>query len=320
MAEPRLLTFNWHESYVHALASIGGAWDVVLRTKGGRSDWWEQIRPFPGNARVVDEATAIETARRGGYHAAVCHNLLDLGAIADTDTPTITIFHTSKVYELAAGLDGEAFERYGKPLLARSTPVCVSPMKRDTWGIDAEVILPGIDAAAYEGWVGHTRAILHVGNLKRELGAINGMPALEQAVAGLPFTLLGLNPTIAGARLSHSWSDLRANMRTHRAYVHTSIAPYEDGYNLAMLEAMATGMPTVALAHPTCPITDGVDGRVGADGRAVGRALLELLEDDEEAGRLGRAARETICRLYPIETFRTRWRELLKLDPPVRQA
>jgi glycosyltransferase involved in cell wall biosynthesis len=168
--------------------------------------------------------------------------------------------------------------------------------------------------------VGHTRAILHVGNLKRELAAINGMPALEQAVAGLPFTLLGLNPTIAGARLSHSWNDLRANMRTHRAYVHTSMTPFEDGYNLAMLEAMSTGMPVVALAHPTCPITDGIDGRVGADGRAVGRALLELLEDDEEAARLGRAARETIGRLFPIETFRTRWRELLKLGPPARQA
>jgi glycosyltransferase involved in cell wall biosynthesis len=139
------------------------------------------------------------------------------------------------------------------------------------------------------------------------------MSALEQAVAGLPFTLLGLNPTIAGARLSSSWNDLRANMRTHRAYVHTSLPPYEDGYNLAMLEAMATGMPVVALAHPTCPITDGVDGRTGADGRAVGRALLELLEDDEEAARLGRAARETVRRLYPIDTFRTRWREMLKL-------
>ena len=35
---------------------------------------------------------------------------------------------------------------------------------------------------------------------------------------------------------------------------------YEDGYNLAMLEAMASGMPVVALANRSSPITDGVDG------------------------------------------------------------
>jgi hypothetical protein len=313
MAEPRLLTFNWHETYVHTLASVGGQWDVVLRSKAGRKDWWSEVRPFPENARVVDEAVALETGRRGGYHAAVCHNLLDLGAIVDTGVPTITLFHTSKAYELACGLDAAAFERVGVPLLARTTPVFVSSMKRDTWGLDGEVIAPGIDLDAYEGWTGQTRAVLHVGNLKRELAAVNGMAVLEQAVAGLPFTLLGLNPTIPGARLSSSWSDLRANMRTHRAYIHTSLAPHEDGYNLAMLEAMATGMPVVALAHPTTPVVDDVNGRVASDGRAAGRALLELLEDDVTAGRLGRAARETVGRLYPVDTFRARWRTVLKL-------
>ena len=86
--------------------------------------------------------------------------------------------------------------------------------------------------------------MLHVGNLKRELASVNGMADLEAAVAGLPFTLVGLNPSIAGARLSRDWDDLRETFRAHRVYMHTTRAPFEDGYNLAMLEAMATGVPS----------------------------------------------------------------------------
>jgi glycosyltransferase involved in cell wall biosynthesis len=310
----RFLTFNWHETYVHTLASAGGDWDVVLRRKAGRDDWWTEVRPFPANARVVEESTAIDRARQGVYRAAVCHNLLDLGLVVDTGVRTVTVFHTSKAYEVASGLDAAAFDRYGLPLLARTTAVFVSAMKQQTWGFDGVVVPPGIDRDVYDGWAGDTRAVLHVGNLKRELSAVNGMASLEQAVAGLPFTLLGLNPTIPGARLSASWDDLRAAMRAHRVYLHTSHFPLEDGYNLAMLEAMATGMPAAVLAHPTSPIVDGRDGRVAPDGRALGRALLELLEDDAEAARLGAAGRERVCDLFAIDAFRTRWRGLLRLN------
>jgi glycosyltransferase involved in cell wall biosynthesis len=310
----RFLTFNWHETYLHTLTSVGGEWDVVLRRKGGREKWWTEVRPFPANARVIDECAAIDAARRGAYAAAVCHNLLDLGLVADTGVRTVTVFHTSKAYELAGGLDHAAFNRYGLPLLARSTTVFVSEMKQRSWELDGTVVPPGIDLDANSGWTGEIRAVLHVGNLKRELSAVNALTSLERAVAGLPFTLLGLNPTIAGARMSSSWDDVRAQFRGHRVYVHTSEFPFEDGYNLAMLEAMATGMPVAALAHPTSPIVDGVSGRVAADGPALGRALLELLEDDEAAARLGAGGRDRVRALFPIDAFRARWRALLDVS------
>ena len=121
MAEPRYLTFNWHETYLHLLTSIGGQWDIVPRFKGGRQDWFSEVRPLPGNARLISEADALENAGRQTYRAAVCHNLLDLGLVIDTGVPTVTVFHTSKDLELSFGLDAAAFESLGRPLVARAS-------------------------------------------------------------------------------------------------------------------------------------------------------------------------------------------------------
>jgi len=308
---PRYLTFNWHETYLHMLASIGGQWDIVPRAKGGREDWFSEIRPLPLNARLISEADALEVASRGMYRAAVCHNLLDLGLVIDTGVPTVTVFHTSKDLELAFGLDATAFDVYGRPLLARSRVVFVSPLKQQSWGVDGTIILPGVDIEAYGGWTGEQLRVLHVGNLKRELAAVNGMAVLEAAVAGLPFTLLGINPSIAGAHLSRDWDDLRAILRAHRVYVHTTRAPFEDGYNLAMLEAMATGLPIVTLAHASSPIVDGHNGRVGQTANALRLSLLELFEDARQAAAFGTAARETVARQFPMDRFRTAWRALI---------
>jgi hypothetical protein len=307
----RLLTFNWHEAYVHMLASIGHEWDVVLRSKAGRADWWTEVRPLPDNVRLVSEADAFKRANLGAYDAAVCHNVLDLGLIADSGVPSITIFHTSRDLEVAYGLDVAAFDRFGRPLLERTAVVFVSSMKQHSWELEGEVIPPGIDVAGYGDYTGEHARVLHVGNMKRELTSVNGMAELEAAVAGLPFTLIGLNPTIPGSRLSRDWDDLRAQFRTHRVYLHTTRMPFEDGYNLAMLEAMATGMPVVALAHPTCPLTNERDGLVAADVDRLRIALLEMLDDPDRAQMLGCAARRLVTERFPFDAFASRWQALL---------
>lgn len=307
----RLLTFNWHETYLTLLARLGHTWDVVLRPKAGRQDWWTEVRPVPANVTLVDEAAALTGIARGDYDAVVCHNLLDLGLVVDSGIPTATIFHTSRDLELRHGLDPAAFDRYGLPLIARTTPVFVSPMKQRSWGLDGVLIPPGVPAEEYGGYTGQLAQVLHVGNLKRELASVNGMAELQTAVAGLPFTLVGLNPTIPGAGLSHGWDDLKSKFRSHRVYIHTTRAPFEDGYNLGMLEAMATGMPVVTLAHESSPIVDRVNGIVGQTARELSVGLLELLEDPDRAKALGAQARDTVRTRFSLEAFVHRWTAVL---------
>jgi glycosyltransferase involved in cell wall biosynthesis len=312
MRELRLLTFNWHETYLSMLTSLGHRWDVVPRKKGGRTDWWAEVRPQPTNVDMIPEEEALDRLAAGDYDAVICHNLLDLGLVVDSDVPTVTIFHTSRDLEVTHGLDLAAFDRYGRPLLARSTPVFVSEMKQSTWEVDGHVIPPGIDLTSHDGYTGDAAIVLHVGNLKRELASVNGMADLEKAVGGLPFTLLGLNPSIPGARLSRDWDDLKSHFRNHRAYIHTTRMPYEDGYNLAMLEAMATGMPVVTLEHPTSPVEDGVSGLVGKSSTELAMGLLELLEDHARARELGIGARRRVAERFPFGAFQSRWRDVLE--------
>jgi hypothetical protein len=307
----RILTFNWHESYLHLLAGIGFEWDAVLRVKGGRSDWWSEVRPVPANMRVVEDATAASRLAAREYSLAICHNLLDLQFVSAHGVPAVLVFHTTSELERAFGFDEARWLDEGVRLASRAAVVFVSAAKQRSWGLEGGVIRPGIDISVYGGYEGDTLCALHVGNLKQELAGVSGIEVLQRIMSGLPLTLRGLNPGIAGSRLSWSWDELRATMRSHRLYVNTTQAPFEDGYNLAMLEAMATGMPVVTAAHPSSPIVDGVNGYSSEDPVVLRERVLELLEDPGRARELGAAARASVAEQFPIERFRESWRAVI---------
>ncbi|WP_345539601.1 glycosyltransferase family 4 protein [Phytohabitans rumicis] len=101
-------------------------------------------------------------------------------------------------------------------------------------------------------------------------------------------------------RLPHS--DTLALIRGADILLHHAVTSPQDGDTegqpLAILEAMAAGLPVIATNHAGIPeaITDKVNGRLVAehDVRAMTANLLELADDHAEQQRLGRAARKTI--------------------------
>ncbi|MFO7974020.1 MAG: glycosyltransferase, partial [Candidatus Hydrogenedentota bacterium] len=82
-------------------------------------------------------------------------------------------------------------------------------------------------------------------------------------------------------------------------------------YNLAMLEAMATGMPVVSLANPTSPLTDGEDGFLSYEAEVLRGHINNLLEDVSLAREIGARGKETVAREFPIELFAEQWRETI---------
>ena len=88
-----------------------------------------------------------------------------------------------------------------------------------------------------------------------------------------------------------------------------------EGFPMVVLEAMSAGVPVVAYDCPTGPrdiITDGVDGRVVANGRTrlLAEALAELMDDAGRRRALGAAALETAGR-YGMDAIAAHWEELL---------
>jgi SAM-dependent methyltransferase len=164
---------------------------------------------------------------------------------------------------------------------------------------------------------------LRVGNFLRERDASRGFSIQEKILNGgdeigflggrltIPSTILGINPTIPGVKPARNWEDLKTQYRSHRLFLSTLPPDHEDGYNLALLEAMATGMPVVALANPSCPVVDGENGFVSDDPRILRGRIIELLRNPDLACQLGELSRRTVMEQFGIDRFVAEWERIL---------
>jgi spore maturation protein CgeB/Tfp pilus assembly protein PilF/ubiquinone/menaquinone biosynthesis C-methylase UbiE len=311
-----ILTFNWHEIYICLLARTGFSFIVAEPDNNGTPRRWDtRMRPVPDNVRIVTTPEWHAALRAGAFDLVIAHNpVQDLPHLVQFDVPKILVLHNKLSTSLALGnAEDDAREISGKIKndLFAATPnlrlVFISDTKRADWGLDGTVIRPGIDPAEYGGYRGELARVLRVGNLFKERDLMLGYSHQEAILRGLPSTVLGMNPGIRGSRLSHSFDDLREHYRSHRLFLNTTVDGREDGYNLATLEAMATGMPVVSTVNGTSPIRDGENGYISADFDELHERICELLGDPERARRLGAEARRTVCEQFPIEEFVRNW-------------
>lgn len=178
--------------------------------------------------------------------------------------------------------------------------------------MEGKVIPPGINVDEFDAYTGENSCILRVGNLLKEKDLMLGFTASEKIIAGLPAVTLGMNPSIPEARLSTSLQDLKDHYCTSRLYLITTVDAYEDGYNLSMLEAMATGMPVISTANRTSPIENGISGYISDDIHYLRSHVAELLMDPEKAKTMGAEARKTVEQKFGQTVFIKSWTETIK--------
>ncbi len=314
-----ILTFNWHEAYLCMLAKTGHAFDIVERMKGGSRAWFYETRPLPANTRIVKERTARRRVREGAYDAVICHNVQDLLWAQELPLPKVLVFHNRLTTEIALGGNTVPVADHRKAVesLIDATDdvrlVFISRNKAADWGFEGDIVTPGIDLADYGGYTGEEPRVLRVGNFMKARDVMLGYRQQLAVLKGLPSTLLGLNEPEDGTetRFTRSWDDLKGCFRRHRALLNATVEPFEDGYNLAMLEAMATGQPVVSLANTSSPLTDGVNGFLSDDTDRLHEHLERLLADPALAARIGAAGRETIAERFHVNDFVRKWNNVL---------
>ena len=311
-----ILTFDWHEPYICMLAQTGHRFSVVEVEKGGVFGWQSFMRPVPPNVTLLTEADGLERLYRDEFHLVICHNMRDLLTVQGVKVPKVKILHNKMSTEIALGknrLTIEDYRRVIQEFVARGdlSLVFISETKREDAGLDGTVVPPGIDVTDYGGYHGEEGRVLRVGNLMKERDIMMGFSLQEEILKDVPSTLLGVNPTVPGSRVSESWDDLKMHFQSHRVFLNTTLPPREDGYNLAMLEAMATGMPVVSMTNPTSPIVDGTNGYIGDDIPYLRERILELLSNRDLAVELGQKGRETAAREFPMSRFVSRWNDVL---------
>ncbi|HVX15320.1 MAG TPA: glycosyltransferase family 4 protein [Pirellulales bacterium] len=90
----------------------------------------------------------------------------------------------------------------------------------------------------------------------------------------------------------------------------------EEGMSLALLEAMAMGLPVVASAIPanTVLVEDGVTGRLAPvrDSERLGDVVIELFANRDLADRLGQSARAHVSGRYSLDRMITDHVELFQ--------
>jgi glycosyltransferase involved in cell wall biosynthesis/2-polyprenyl-3-methyl-5-hydroxy-6-metoxy-1,4-benzoquinol methylase len=314
---PRILTFNWHESYLHLLSKTGYEFDVVEKEKAGIYGWIEAIRPVPPNCRLLSEEVAREGLQAGTYDRIIAHNLEDLLFTRQWAVPKVLVFHNMLSTEIALSgkaIDKKAYLERVAQLFAEIrdlTLVFISEAKKLDWGFEGEIILPGVDPEDYNGYDGQEASVLRVGNGLKERDIMLGYSLQERVVGGLPSMILGLNAHIPEAYVPRDWDEYRGFLRGHRVFLNTTLEPYEDGYNLAMLEAMATGMPIVSTTNRSSPIEDGVSGFLSEDESELRERLEALLKHRSLGISIGRRARQAVLDRFPIQVFVDRWAAVL---------
>lgn len=310
----RILSFNWHTPYLSLLARLE---NHVFEIAPANFDsptmkpWDETMRPVPPNVTLIAKEEALGRLKSPGHYSLViAHNLKDIVFTEAFAIPKILVFHNKLSTEAELGKKPEivnSYREWARQVSSCAYRIFISESKRQDWDMPGEIIMPGVDVAMYGGYTGDIRRALRVGNNLKARDLMTGYSIQEEALKGLPNIVMGLNPDIPGARVSQNWDELKKAYRENRLFLNTTTPKWEDGYNLAMLEAMATGMPVVTLSNPTTPITDGVDGFTGATAAELRQKAEALLNDVDLARRIGEQGRNTAGRMFPINAFLDKW-------------
>ena len=307
-----ILTVNRHTGYLYKLSNIGHRWNVL-------AEWEQYNQPLPANFELTDWATARHDF--GKFDVVIGHSIWRdvarfLPYCVRYRKPYIQIIHGRRA---RSGFSRSRLRRLAKnsysSVILRALVnlgwvriVFISPYARCDWGFRGVTINQGIPVDEMGPYDGTEVSLLTVGNtLHREHFAFD---ELMQIRAQVPVRIVGVNPQIPGCGPAKNWEELRSFYRRNRAYLNLTREP-EAGHNLALLEAMASGMPVISLKHPSSPVRNGENGFLVENvSEAVERAN-QLLADQDLARELGSNARETVAREFSLSVFRERWNELL---------
>lgn len=311
----RLLTLNSHEAWIYQLGALNAELDIVVGLPGRYTSEWDwAMRPLPPGARTVTLAEI--DGGPGAYDCVIAHNITDLLDIKDLEAPKLLILHDTlegRMRQQGADFAPDDMRELLRTYLATTGAhaVAISRMKARSWGVTSEVVENSADPDAYLPFVGDQAVGLRVANHVQNKRVFLAWDFHRAALADLPVRLVGHNPDLPGVTAAKDWGHLKRLFASHRFLVHTADPRYEDGYNMAVLEAMAAGMPVLTNAHPTSIVRHGVTGFIAATPREMRAQAERLLADAELARTLGANARAYLARHFSPDRFRVHLRRAM---------
>ncbi|GAB4040770.1 glycosyltransferase family 4 protein [Spirosoma gilvum] len=153
---------------------------------------------------------------------------------------------------------------------------------------------------------GHRHEGIVVVNEIQRRGRMAGFDLFEQLRQQVPITVAGMKS-----------AEIGGIGEIHYRYLHERVADYRFLFSpmrysslpLAVIEAMTIGMPIVALATTELPtvIQNGVHGFVSANPDELIRQMQFLLDNPDEARRMGDNARQLALSRFGLHRFVQDW-------------
>jgi glycosyltransferase involved in cell wall biosynthesis len=306
----RILTFNTHEGYNHALARTGHDFAVVIPASRGlwQADWDTRNRPIPSNVRIVGRVPDLDVSRITNVDLILPQTLEQFELVEYHPAPKLFLAHTAISVAGSEWPSVDSLFRYTnwRRRLASVPIVYVSEYARQTWDLPGRVIDFGFDQRDYAPyrWRGGVAKVLTVSHFFRERVRDTGYDRHRQVLGDdIPYKIVGNNPDLPESGPAPSWDELRRFYQRYAVYFDPT------GGSLALLEAAAVGMPIVGYRRSIGQnrFWDGYDAFYSDDLERLRAGVLRLLEDRGLAQAMGDRVRQRIGWLFPMERFISEW-------------
>lgn len=329
----RVLVWHVHGSWTTAF--VTGPFDVVVPLLPGRP------ADGLGRARTWDWPPSVREAGPAELRAAFDDGRIDVvvlqrpsevtllerwtGRQPGIDVPAVYLEHNAPTEHAArsrhpvADLDAVA---------DGSVPVVhVTAFNRLMWDCGTartEVIDHGIPEPAAR-WTGERPHVAAVVNEPVRRWRVAGTDVLLRVAGDVPVEVYGMGTSelrdhlaatgspvaaeSAGRLYDLSQHELHDALAGARAYLH----PYRwTSLGLSLLEAMAIGLPVLALPVTEAPVAVPPDaGVLSAEPDVLVATARRWLDDPAEAAAYGKSARDHVLSRYSLSRFHERWSALL---------
>lgn len=310
MSRLRVLTWHVHGSYLRYLASADV--EFVLPVRLGRPEGYGG-RPagLPTGAHVLevdaDEVPALDLdAVLYQSHRNYLVDRLDILSDAQRALPQVFLEHDPP-RESPTDTRHPMDDPDGLLIhVTHFNDLMWNPGRTPTTVIPHGVRVP--DGVTYTG--GEPRGLVIVNGLA-DRGRRLGADVFERVRADVPLDLIGMGSERLGGLGEVPFDELPAFAARYR-FLFNPIRYTSLG--LAVLEAMAVGLPIVGLATTEMPtvVDDGRSGYIHTDVAVLIDRMHALLADADLARRLGEAARLTASERFGIERFAADWETTLQ--------
>ena len=314
----RILLWHVHGSWTDAFVHGRHEYLLPQRPEGGPWGLGRGGRDWPANAREVTFADLtppdvdLVVLQREEEAAEV---IRVLGLRPGVDLPAVYVEHNTP----RTDVPGTRHPMGAQTRIPIAHVTHFNAVMWDARGAPATVIEHGIRDPGHL-YTGEEDAFAFVGNEPVRRSRVLGADLLPAFARHAPIDVFGMGtddlPTALGLGADRiriqgdvPRDALHSEMARRRAYLHpvrwTSLG-------LSLLEAMHIGMPVLALATTEAPRAIPADaGVVSADVRELAEAAHWLLQDPQQAARMGRAARSAALASYGLDRFLSDWDTLL---------